>query len=279
MVCKSFGSDVFIVLDLLFDSDIKTSRRIDDAIYDSINISKSKLESRRVKCDSPDMFIKEINNIKDDIVKRGKYPFIHIDGHGSDDHNSLAFPDGTFLDYNEVTKYFREINHLCHNNLFVTSGACNFAYVLTKNITISKTSPVFCILAPEQKVQDTIMEQGFVAFFNRFIQSGGNLVLAHEAFCEKVDCNDYAFLLAEVVLNKSLESAQNKTLKGNAKYVYREKILSECLRLPNNQSNVTKTRNFIKKKLKTNPLNIKKIKKTFLMIDSCQDNLARFKDS
>jgi len=277
MLVKGFEIGVIIIIDLTYDDDRKSGRRIDDAIFDSINITGSNLERRYVKCQTHKDFFNVISSIKNDIINNDLYPMIHIEGHGSQDAKALCFPNDKNLNYARVIKCFREINILCNNNLFVTSGACKFAYSLTRDISISKPCAVFGMLAPEQIITDLIMEQGFLGFYNTFIQTGGCLISADKEFLKYVNGKDYSLILSESLFDDSVKNSLFERFTGKSKYITRESLLTTCMKFELNRLSVNQTRKLIKSKSKPISFNvIQKNFKIFLMAESCNNNMSRF---
>jgi len=161
-----FHANGFYIIDLVPDDDMQTGMRIEENILDSINAERSELFCKRHKCRTKNDLIGIFNQIKNKLREEKKVPYIHIEGHASKE--SLQLLDGSEIEWSEVFCHFREINILCENNLFFSSGACHSAYAY-KAAMITKPCPVFGLLAPEKEVKAGCLLDGFTTFYKSLI--------------------------------------------------------------------------------------------------------------
>jgi hypothetical protein len=156
-----FHANGFIIIDLVPDRDLQTGRHIAENLTDFINAAGLHLFCQRHHCETENDLIGVFSQIKTRLTERGEISYIHIEGHAS--RETLELPNGSRVGWKTVFEHFRDINILCKNNLFFSSGACESAYAF-KAASITDPCPVFGMLAPEQEVSAGEVLAGYIAF-------------------------------------------------------------------------------------------------------------------
>lgn len=261
----------FVIIDLVPDDELQTGRRIEECLLDAIHAEQSSLICERYKCESATEFFTVINNIKADIIERGLFPYIHIEGHGS--QKAIHFLNGDLIEWEKVFYEFRSINILCKNNLFFSSGACESAYAYRAAATITQPAPVFGMLAPEIKVAAKCVD-GYISFYKSLIRSE-SIIEAFNAFTKKNNSQHYALIFSQHLFEKAAYKYITEQCMGKGRGDRIEALLSKAVNetgLPVNEA-----RKLIKKNLK-DPQGkaLKKFHEKFMHYDIYPENADRF---
>jgi len=267
-----FHAHKFIIFDLVPISEMQTGRNIEENLNDFINAAHSDLFCERYKCKSEEDFFSVIERIKDDLIKNGKIPYIHIEGHGSKE--SMFLPNRSPIPWSSIFESFREINILSRNNLFVSSGACESAYAY-KAASITKACPVFGFLAPEKEISAGSVIDGFTAFYKSLINDE-NLNDAFSEFADVTHGKDYAFLFSHHLFEKAAYNYLTQHCVGKGRKKRLEGIVTQAVSetsLPVNEA-----RKLLKTELsKPQAEALQKFHHKFMMCDLYPENVERFK--
>ncbi len=266
-----FQAHGFVMIDLVPDKDMQTARHIEESLLDEINAKHSGLFCEKYRCETENDLIDVFNKIKKRLKDKGEISYIHIEGHGSKE--SLKLLDSSVITWDKIFEHFREINILCKNNLFFSSGACQSAYAF-KAATITKPSPVFGMLAPEKIIETGSVLDGYIAFYKSLI-CNESLNDAFNAFADATDGKQYALIFSQLLFKK----AAYKYIKEHCMRKGRKERLDSVLTQAVNSTGiqVRKARKLLKKELgKPQAIKLKKFHDTFMMIDKYSENGIRF---
>lgn len=261
----------FVIIDLVPDRDMQTARHIEENLLDEINAENSDLFCEKYKCETENDLIDVFNIIKKRLKEKGEISYIHIEGHASKE--SVDLLDGSVMPWSTIFEHFREINILCKNNLFFSSGACQSAYAF-KAATITKPSPIFGMLAPEQKVDAGGVLDGYIEFYKSLIRNK-SLNDAFNAFAAATDGKQYALIFSQLLFKKAAYKYIKEHCMGKGRGKRLEDVLTQAVNSMDVQ--VKKARKLLKKELnKPQAIKLKKFHNTFMMIDKYPENSARF---
>lgn len=261
----------FVIIDLVPDTHMQTARHIEENLLDAINAENSGLFCEKYRCETKDDLINVFNIIKKRLNDTGEISYIHIEGHGSKE--SIELLDGSTMPWSTIFEHFREINILCKNNLFFSSGACQSAYAL-KAATITKPSPIFGMLAPEQEVEAGSMLDGYIAFYKSLI-CNESLNDAFNVFAATANGKQYALIFSQLLFKKAAYNYIKQHCMGKGRKERLENVLSQAMNAMDIQAG--KARKLLKKELnKPQSKNLKKFHNTFMMIDKYPENSIRF---
>jgi hypothetical protein len=261
----------FVIIDLVPDEEMQTARHIEENLLDEINAGNSGLFCERHKCETKNDLIDVFNKIKKRLKEKEEVSYIHIEGHGSKE--SLKLLDSSLIPWSSIFEHFREINILCKNNLFFSSGACQSAYAL-KAATITKPSPIFGMLAPEQEVEAGSVLDGYIAFYKSLIRNE-SLNEAFKAFADVTNGKQYALIFSQSLFKKAAYKYITKNCMGKGRRERLESVLTQAVSSKDVQ--VKQTRKLLKKELnKPQARSLKKFHNTFMMIDIYPENSKRF---
>jgi len=267
-----FHAHKFIIFDLIPCSEMQTGRNIEENLNDFINEDHSDLLCERYECKSEQDFFSVIERIKEDLIKNGNIPYIHIEGHGS--KKSVYLPNGSPILWSSIFESFREINILSKNNLFFSSGACESAYAY-KAASITKACPVFGFLAPEKEISAGSVIDGFIAFYKSLINNGS----LNDAFIEFADAThgkDYAFIFSPHIFEKAAYNYLTQNCRGKGRKKRLEDVVTQAV--SETSLSVNEARKLLKTELsKPQAQALKKFHHKFMMCDLYPENAARFK--
>lgn len=261
----------FVIIDLVPEEDMQTARHIEENLLDEINADNSSLFCERYKCKTKDDLIAVLNQVKQRLITRGEVSYIHIEGHGSKE--SIELPDGSLLPWESVFEHFRQINVLSKNNLFFSSGACQSAYGF-KAATITKPSPVFGMLAPEQVVESGGVLDGYIAFYKSLIRNE-SFNDAFNAFADATNAKQYSLIFSQLFFKKAAYKYIKQHCMGKGRKQRLDDVLTQAVRSVD--ITIKKARKLLKKELsKPQAPKLKEFHCKFMMIDKYPENADIF---
>ena len=261
----------FVIIDLVPSEDMQTARHIEEALLDAINAANSNLFCERYRCETKNDLIDVLDKIKKRIKDKGEISYIHIEGHGSKE--IIELPSGSTMLWNTIFEHFREINVLCKNNLFFSSGACLSAYAF-KAAAITKPSPIFGMLAPEQEVDTGGVLDGYTAFYKSLIRNE-SLNDAFNAFADATNGKQYVLIFSQLLFKKAAYKYIKQHCMGKGRRERLECVLTQAVNsidIP-----IKKARKLLKNELgKPQAVYLREFHNTFMMIDKYPENRDRF---
>lgn len=261
----------FVIIDLVPESDMQTARHIEENILDTINQEGSGLYCERHRCEAKDDLIAVLSQVKKRLTDTGEVPYIHIEGHGSKE--SIKMLDGSALPWGKIFECFREINVGCKNNLFFSSGACESAYGF-KAATITKPSPVFGMLAPEQVVDTGSVFDGYIDFYKSLIRNE-SLNDAFDAFSDATNGKQFSLIFSQLLFKKAAYQYIKQHCMGKGRAKRLEDVLSQAVNTVDVP--IKKARKILKSELgKPQAMALKEFHSRFMMIDKFPENSERF---
>ena len=267
-----FTAHAFVIIDLVPCNELETAKQIEEGLGDAIIAENSGLFCYRYKCKTTDDLFKVFSETKRRLEEEGETPYIHIEGHGSKE--GVKFPDGSVLPWSKIFEHFREINILCKNNLFFSSGACHSAYAF-KTVTINEPTPVFGMLAPVKEVKAGGVLDGYIAFYKSLIRNE-SLSDAFKALAHVTDGKQYALIVSQLFFEKAACKYIKQHCLGKGRKERLEYLVTQTVKLSGRP--VKRARKPLKESLrKPQAKYLDKIHKKFMMIDKYTENSKRFK--
>ena len=101
----------------------------------------------------------------------GLRPILHFDCHGCDKKGLLLEPANEFISWARLADALRSLNVATKNNLVCFFGVC-FGLHLSFQLNLSKPTPYFLTIAPENEISVGMLEHLTVPFYRRVIQTG-----------------------------------------------------------------------------------------------------------
>ncbi len=147
----------------------------------------------------------------------GLRPILHFDCHGSRADGLLLKPSGDYLSWAALADALRAANVATANHLCCVFGVC-FGLRMSFELRLSKPSPYYLTIAPEQEVSVGILEDRTAAFY-RDVFASGNItrafadVLAPELklfHCKEIFARALATYIANNCVGKAAEQRQER---------------------------------------------------------------------
>jgi hypothetical protein len=113
--------------------------------------------------------ISAIVEIRDNVLRTGQFPILHIEAHGSPEGITLASGDG--LTWEQLRPYLSALNCATRLNLLVTMAACKAAH-LDSLFTLGERAPMLVMIAPMRDVDDGPLERAMIAFYTSAFTKG-----------------------------------------------------------------------------------------------------------
>ena len=272
MSTGGFTSHYFLILNLLSPSELQSSKAIADEIIDAQIAQEEALPVVVRNCISKDQLSEALDQAELRLRTQGEIPIIHLDGHS--DRDCVHLPSGPSVAWSEVFQRLRVLNVLACNNIFLTCGACESAYAL-QGSEIIYPSPVFGLLAPVTKVQAGDVTDGFRAFYRTLIETSDGPT-ALEKFMAKVDSSQYSVLFSAALFEKSAAKYIDQHCRGQGRLRRQEALLTRAVQeVPN--IDIKQARKKIKTALRQDAAeSLREMFRTYLILDSCPKNVARF---
>lgn len=234
------------------------TRRVLEDLQDVL--AQKQLSIRQFIPNSAEEFLSAMDQIAAE-AKAGMLPMIHLDTHGSVEDGVLIVATGEHVPWDVVGEKFRIINKVVGNNLCVVSGAC-FSFRFVKAIDINKASPFFMLLAPEQEIMASDIEDNIIGFYKDMFNDADILSAQEKWFptqlrvfhCERM----LAILLARYINDAAL---------GQQKERRKEHLVTMAVEqgVPANRHNLRAMRKVVKKAIEPTEALIDRFMPTFLI--------------
>jgi hypothetical protein len=163
---------------------------------------------------------------------------IHLDMHGSEQQGVQISASGEFVTWAQLCEKFQTINIVTRNNLCVVSAAC-FSLRMAREMDVTRASPFYLMIAPQNEVTSGFVEQNTVAFY-RAIFDGGDIVSGYETHL----ASGMTLLHSEKLLVVAMARYFKNSCTGSGGAERREKLLTQALAsgIANNRRNRRKIR-------------------------------------
>lgn len=190
-------------------------------------------------------------------AKRGKYPIIHFDAHGSGEAGLDISSSMETFDWPKLASYLRQINISTRNNLCVIGTSC-FGLQAVSTIDLNLPTPFFILLAPEKEVKTGYLEDNVARFYGELFTELDIDMAYHNNLAE------FKVFHCEELLVSALARYISGKCKGKGGRDRRGELLTKLLRR-NNNINLREARKMIQNGLKPTPELLDKYAATFLM--------------
>lgn len=147
--------------------------RTGQELYDSIIKTKggsAKIDSELLQISNKQEWESTMVRIVDEVKSTKIVPIIHLELHGSSDHDGIVLSSNELVSWEEFIEGMRQINIQTENNLLVTMGVC-FGMDILRHISFLKPSPFFCIIASLEVLVNEDIYIRYSEFYNELLQS------------------------------------------------------------------------------------------------------------
>jgi hypothetical protein len=154
-------------------------------------------------------------------AREGLRPLIHFDCHGSE--YGLALENGETLDWDTLAAALRTLNVETRNNLICVLAAC-FGLNFGKVLSLSKPTPWYIMIAPEEQILIGDLEQKTRPFYESLLTTGS----ITRAFQTKLEPQMQMFN-CQVLFAKGIAVYVKNHASGKALQERREKLLTQVM--------------------------------------------------
>ena len=108
--------------------------------------------------------------IRRDVLRKGIFPLIHLEGHGSPAGFALTKGMPQHIGWSELADALRKINVATKNNLLLSVASCHGSHIY-KGIDITDRAPFFGFIAPLEEVSPAEIVEGYQILYDRIIRT------------------------------------------------------------------------------------------------------------
>lgn len=207
----NFSFNKIYILESLDESEIQTGKNIfNDLIRWKTNGNYS-LYSEYFNINNKVDFDNSFLHIKSDI-KRGFYPFIHFEMHGSKRKGGLILKSREQISWQELSKFTRDINITTKNNLIISLATC-YGSNFINSIDINEVAPFSCCISTLEEITAEEVEVNFMSFFETILSTTDFNLAVDNLNKSNQEHNKYHFFSSEEFLEMILEKLINKDFK------------------------------------------------------------------
>lgn len=169
----------------------------------------------------------ELLQLLNGIVHRaadGLRPILHFDCHGSRADGLFMKPSGEYLSWAQLADALRSVNVATSNNLCCVFGVC-FGLQMSLALSLSKPSPYYLTIAPEEEVSEGILEARIAPFY-REVFATANITQAYADVLKP----ELTLFHCKEIFARALATYIASNCVGRAADLRRERMLTAILR-------------------------------------------------
>ncbi len=117
-------------------------------------------------------------------AKKGLYPLIHIETHGSEDKTGLILSSGDYVSWKELKEPLTKINIASELNLLIILAACYGGY-LASIIDPTDRAPCWGLIGPDDSVGSDFILKSFSEFYRTLLEKNDDGSIAIMKLIEK----------------------------------------------------------------------------------------------
>jgi len=227
---------------------------------------------------SKEDFFDKLEEIKNDCVKEGYYPILHLEMHGSTDETGLVLVSGELVTWEELARELRELNLVIENNLFITMAVC-FGAFLMKLIKVNESAPFWGIIGSFEIIYVYDLLLRYNEFYTEFLESFDlNKAIDKLHAANPSLESPFQFINSEqTFINVNKKYFSEKFSKQAIKNRFEDGIKEEGIRIKDRNQMHEFRLNFTAQLHKTKRITFEEHKNIFFMINEFPGNSERFK--
>lgn len=223
--------------------------------------------------------LKDWNNTIKKIVQETKdnhvIPILHLELHGSNNHDGLVLADGNLVSWENFVLDMRCINIETQNNLFITMGIC-FGMDILYYISLEKPSPFLGVIGSLYPLQNDDIYIRYTEFYDEFLQSFDITKSLERLFSANPERpQEYSFVYAPELFRRIYQNYLKTQFSEEAIEKRINDSIQEVLLTAKKKKEFT--RKFKKELRDTKDLYFRKYINRFLMRDKFESCRNRFK--
>ena len=148
----------------------QTGKELYDDIINRRSYYHSALDTEYVQVPSLEDWSFTIKRIIQEVKDNRVIPILHLELHGSSNHDGLVLAKGDLIPWSDFVLDMRRINIETQNNLFITMGVC-FGMEILYHTSLEEPSPFWGIIGSLYALQNDDIYIRYYEFYDEFLQS------------------------------------------------------------------------------------------------------------
>lgn len=259
------------ILDAIPEGELNTARHLHEDLQDICYVAKD-LKVRYFRIRTTYDLESAISSLTQETENRGLIPWLHLEGHGTQDQSGFATADASYCSWTHLKILITPLNVAANLNVVIVLAAC-FGGSFTKAISTVDRAPVLGIIGPTRKISIGEVETDFRAFYKTFFVTG-SLREAVAALTAHATANLYYRTTAEqffydIWASYKANHCSEKQISKRAQRIYRE-LRKQDLAFTPSVGQLKRLLHSEEEQL------FEKYRDTYFMYDISPDNRARF---
>jgi hypothetical protein len=215
-----------------------------------------------------------LTDIENITRKEACSPVLHIEVHGTTDHQGIAFSSGDDCLWSDVKPYLISINQASRLNLLIVFSLCYGAY-FSEHLVPPDRAPCWGLIGPTKEVKGSYLLESFSSFYKEIFQTGdGNKAIRELNRKASVNDIDYYFTTATMFFRNVYERYIETRCTEK---IYKERASRLRKRLKKDRAPKIPSIGNLKRQYKSSErYYFEKFKEIFFMIDLFPENAERF---
>jgi hypothetical protein len=263
------------VIQSLGDSELHTGNRIKEDLDTYNSAFPHGVTIELIDVVSKNEFFDILKEIESFSKKEVCSPVLHIEAHGTSDHQGMVFKNGDYCSWSDVKQYFISINKATRLNLLIVFSLCYGAH-FSEHLVLTDRAPCWGLVGPTKAVEGSYLLESFSSFYREIFQAGdGNKAVRELNKRASVNDIDYYFTTATMFF-KDVYKEYIKT--RCTERIYQERASKLRKRLKKDRVPKIPSIGSLKRQYKSSERkNFENFRYNFFMIDLFPENAARFK--
>lgn len=165
-----FRFNKIYVIESLQEDERQTGKELYDDIINRRSCCHSALDTEYVQVPSLADWSFTIKRIIQEVKDNQVIPILHLELHGSSNHDGLVLAKGNLIPWRDFVSDMRCINIETQNNLFITMGIC-FGMDILYYTSLEEPSPFWGIIGSLYALQNDDIYIRYSEFYDEFLQS------------------------------------------------------------------------------------------------------------
>ncbi len=263
-----------LVLQSLADYELHTGTKIKEDLDSYNDAFQQGLRIELINIGNKEGLFAVLVDLEKQVKLNASYPVLHIDAHGSSDHDGIILNSGEFCGWSDLKPYLIKLNIATRLNLLVVLSLCYGAHI-AEHLTPQDRAPCWGLVGPTKAVNSVYLLESFSAFYREIFETadGSRAVSNLNKNVSEHDI-DYYFTTADSFF-KIVYKNYIKELCSIKAYDQRARKLRKRLKKDNIQNlpSIGKLRRRFKA---TQRDYFEKFREEFFMVDLFPENAERF---
>jgi len=263
-----------LIIQSLSDSELHTGTKIKEDLETYNAAFPHGLSIDLIDVGSKNEFLAVLVDIEKHARMNAFFPILHIDAHGTTDHDGIIFSSGDFCGWSDVKPYFININIATKLNLLIVFSLCYGAH-FSEHFVPPDRAPCWGLVGPTKAVKSDYLLNSFSVFYREIFETGDGNEAVHQLnkYVSVNDIDYYFTTAASFFKNVYMSYIQQRCTKEA--YDKRARKLRKRLK----ESNVQKLPSIgnLRRQFTSSQKDyFERYREKFFMIDLFPENAERF---